>query len=79
MRIEITLQVDERKQLPYWSAKAIHSDKIFLEVVSQTFDEIDGEDMKRRYQNVCVKMIKELTTRIKDAELQILLHNENNL
>lgn len=79
MKLEIKLEIDERKSLPYWSAKAVHEGKVFIEVVSQTFDDRDDLDMSRRFHNVCVRTIKELTKRIPSPELKVLLiHNSND-
>lgn len=61
MRIEITLQIDERAAKPYWSGKLIHKETTILEVVSQTFEPKDDHDFARRYQNVCARMMKELS------------------
>jgi hypothetical protein len=79
MKLEITLEIDERKSMPYWSAKAIHEGKVFIQVVSQTFDDKDDSDMSRRFHNVCVRTIKELTQRIPSPELKVLfIHNQND-
>ena len=60
MKIDITVQIDERAAKPYWSGKLIHGERTILEVVSQTFDPKDDHDFARRYQNVCARLMKEV-------------------
>lgn len=67
MKIEVRIRLD-RRQLPYWSAMAIHERNVVLETQSEVFNPRNAKDFRERFENVTARIMKELQANPKHAE-----------
>lgn len=71
MKILITVKID-RQQLPYWSAMLMDNKTVVLETVSKTFNPAKKKDAREYFENVAVRMIKEIDSLAEDTRQHVL-------
>jgi hypothetical protein len=76
MKIELYLKLDNPTQKPFWCADIKDGDNIVMQVVSKTFEPKEHKAYELAYENVTVRVIKELSQEKNQNIVKHLLINQ---